>query len=61
MSRYQFEYDNDTGPGDDGFHEWWEIYDGTEYIGRAYTEAAAAKICAALNRYDTSPPEKVEG
>lgn len=25
---WKIEYDNDTGPGDEGFWEWWTVTDG---------------------------------
>jgi len=29
MNKWKIEYDNDTGPGDEGFWEWWTVTDGT--------------------------------
>ena len=26
--KWKIEYDNDTGPGDEGFWEWWTVTDG---------------------------------
>ena len=28
MSNWTIEYDNDTGPGDESFDEWWTVTDG---------------------------------
>lgn len=57
MNRYRIEYDNDTGPGDDDFCEWWEVYDGDRAIAHAYTEEDAVKIRDALNCYAPSQTE----
>lgn len=27
--KWRIEYDNDTGPSDEGFWEWWTVTDGT--------------------------------
>jgi len=38
------EYDNDTGPNDEGFWEWWEVA-GIKFK----TEKLATVFCAVLN------------
>ncbi|MFT5724157.1 MAG: hypothetical protein ACI9JN_001274 [Bacteroidia bacterium] len=46
--KWRVDYDNDTGPGDEGFWEWWEITDGkTLYTSR--NEEAAKELCEILN------------
>lgn len=47
-TKYYYVYDNDTGPEDDGFWEFWTIYAGDEKIGQAETEQWAKRIVAAL-------------
>lgn len=42
------EHDNDTGPGDDGYWEFWSI----PGIGEFYREADAERAVTAANAYD---------
>jgi hypothetical protein len=45
-------YDNDTGPGDDGFFEWYELENASgEPIARIDSEANAALIVRAVNSH----------
>jgi hypothetical protein len=37
---WRIEYDNDTGPGDEGFCEWWNVTDG-EATFRTHVEEDA--------------------
>jgi hypothetical protein len=30
--KWKIEYDNDTGPGDEGFWEWWTVTDGERHF-----------------------------
>lgn len=35
MSKWNVFSDNDTGPNDDGFWEWWEVIDAEDqYLGK---------------------------
>lgn len=48
MSKWAVEYDNDVGPNDEGFWEWWEVTDcKTTY--KTDDKAAAERLCALLN------------
>lgn len=55
MTRYKIEYENDTGPNDEGFWEWWAIYDGSAKVCECPSEAMAARVMLALEAADTSP------
>lgn len=33
-SKWRMEYDNDTGPTDGGFCEWWDVTDGDKVFRR---------------------------
>jgi hypothetical protein len=46
--RWQVEHENDTGPGDEGYHEWWEVTDGYA-IFRTISEWDAAWLRDLLN------------
>ena len=46
---WTYEYHNDTGPGDDGFWQWWDLLKDGEKVGRAFNESTAKEICDALN------------
>lgn len=46
---WRVEYENDTGPGDEGFWRWWEIIDAKgARVAKCDTEEAAAALVAAL-------------
>lgn len=47
-STWIVEYDNDTGPDDDSFWQWWNVTDGTTSY-RASTEDEANSLCQTLN------------
>jgi hypothetical protein len=49
--RYVVKYNNDVGPDDDYFDEWWEIVDTVhkEEIAKCYTEEWANTLCQLLN------------
>lgn len=50
MSQYTYQYNNETGEMDEGFWEFYELYDPNgECIGRIDKEEDAKKVCAALN------------
>jgi hypothetical protein len=49
VDRWTYEYENDTGPGDEGFWEWyWLLKDG-DRVGRINDEDDAKEICRLLN------------
>lgn len=50
--RYVVEYQNDTGPHDDGFWEWYEVTDTETRIVMCKCSNAenAQKICDLLNK-----------
>jgi len=45
-------YDNDTGPNDEGFSEWWSVTDGDREF-RVNNEGDANWLCGFLNSNDT--------
>lgn len=56
MSRWRIEYDNDTGPNDDGFWELWTVVDSHDG-GMAFkcaTEEAAKWLASVLNSHDVT-------
>lgn len=48
MNRWKIEYDNDTGPSDEGFWEWWTVTDGDKSF-KCDDEADAKWLCDLLN------------
>lgn len=46
---WTIKYDNDTGPCDESYHEWWEVTNETTTF-RANTEADAKWLCDLLNK-----------
>lgn len=46
---WRWEYQNDTGPRDDGFVEWYDLYAGDRIVGRISSKEDAEAICAAMN------------
>ena len=49
--KWQIEYDNDVGPMDEGFWEWWNVTDGSRSF-RADDEQDATWLCEFLNQHD---------
>lgn len=47
---WKIEYDNDVGPNDEGFWEWWDVSDG-ETTFRANSENQAEWLADALNKF----------
>jgi len=47
--RWHIEYDNDTGPNDDSFVQWWKVTDGTRLFD-AHSDEDAEWLCGVLNR-----------
>ena len=45
---FKVEWDNDTGPEDDYYIEWWEVCDGNMSF-RSYDEMDALWLCELLN------------
>lgn len=52
MSEYKLNYDNDTGIGDDGFWEWWEIERDEHVICKCNDKDDAEEILRILNSHD---------
>jgi len=50
VPRWIIEYDNDTGPDDDGFAEWWIVTDGEKDF-KCRKESDAEWLCDVLNAY----------
>ncbi len=48
---FSVEYGNDTGPGDEGFWEWWDVVEGGETIAKCSDEVTAERIVMALIAY----------
>lgn len=61
--RFVVEYDNDTGPDDDGFCEWWEVCDQLtkKTVCRCLDQTWAEIICSALNCSPLHPSMNVVG
>lgn len=45
---YEVKYENDTGPMDDWFAEWYEVYANEEYLCKCSEEKVANLIVEAL-------------
>ena len=45
---WKVEYDNDTGHGDEGFWQWWDVTDGDRSF-RCNSEDDAEWLCNLLN------------
>uniref|UniRef100_A0A6M3LMS5 Uncharacterized protein n=1 Tax=viral metagenome TaxID=1070528 RepID=A0A6M3LMS5_9ZZZZ len=45
---WMIEYDNDTGPGDESFSEWWDVTNGSRSF-RADSFDDAMWLCEILN------------
>lgn len=50
--QWTIEYDNDTGPGDDAFNEWWNVTDGRWRTFRCNSEDDAAFLIRAVNSHE---------
>ena len=46
---WKIEYNNDTGPNDEGFQEWWEVTNGKR-VFKANSEEDAKWLCGVLNK-----------
>lgn len=46
--KWRINYENDTGPGDDSFREWWVVTDGEKYF-EAGNKEDAEWLCNLLN------------
>jgi hypothetical protein len=51
VNKWTVEYDNDTGPNDEGYWEWWDVSDGTTTF-KAFTDESAKWLCVLLNRQE---------
>ena len=49
MSKWKIEYDNDIGPSEDGYSEWWCVTDGNRSY-QTNSEEDARWLCDALTR-----------
>lgn len=45
---WKVEYDNDTGPNDEGFSEWWTVTNGDKSF-KSSSEPDAHWLCHLLN------------
>jgi hypothetical protein len=52
---WRIEYDNDTGPGDEGFWQWWTVTNGTRSF-KCDSEDDAKWLCDFLNRAAAMAP-----
>jgi len=51
MNRYRYKYDNDTGPHDESFYEFWSIEDEEgNVVGRMNSENMAIIVVDLLNK-----------
>ena len=48
---WKVDYDNDTGPRDEGFSEWWTVTNGDKYF-TSRSESDAIWLCDLLNERD---------
>lgn len=47
---YTINWDNDIGPNDEGYWEWWEVLSPSgEVVGKFYKQHYAIMVCAFLN------------
>ena len=52
-TKWHIKYNNDTGPRDDYFYEWWDVLDTDEEIGKCFkcdVEEDANWLCDILNQ-----------
>ena len=52
FSPWRIEYNNDVGPSDEGFWQWWEVTDGHKTF-KSSSEEDAQWLCALLNNSAT--------
>jgi hypothetical protein len=50
MNQWKIEYDNETGPNDDGFLEWWIVTNGKDKLFKCYNKVNAKWLCDTLNK-----------
>jgi hypothetical protein len=48
---WKVDYDNDTGPDDGGYSEWWIVTNGDKYF-TSRSESDAIWLCGLLNERD---------
>lgn len=51
-TKWTIEYDNDTGPGDDSFSQWWTVTDGERRFD-CRDAGDATWLCETLNAVPT--------
>jgi hypothetical protein len=49
--KWRVELENDTGPNDDCYHEWWVVLDGERFSFRCDFESGAKWLCGVLNEH----------
>lgn len=54
-------YDNDVGPDDGGFWEWWDVYLDDAHVARFDNEADAIAYAAMMNARPAIPEDVREG
>lgn len=47
---WTIEYDNDTGPSDEGYLEWWTVTNGSKSF-KCDSESDAEWLCELLNKH----------
>jgi hypothetical protein len=60
MTDWTVEYDNDTGPGDEGYWEWWDLNYRGRGVARVAAEADARALAALFNSLAVGPPSRKE-
>lgn len=51
---WSIDYDNDTGPNDDYFHEWWVVTNGSRSF-KCNSQEDADWLCNLLNLSEKQP------
>ena len=51
-------YNNDVGPDDEGFCEWWEVGFNDETFAKLDSEADAINLATLLNQYWPGGPPR---
>lgn len=54
-AKWTIEYDNDTGPNDGGFWEWWTVTNGEKSF-KSDDKGDAKWLAEVLNREDGNAP-----
>lgn len=51
LGPWKIEYDNDTGPGDESFSEWWYVTNDNISL-KCYNKKTANWLCSLLNKVE---------